>query len=321
MERNKVNENKDQTCSYGLHFAAYEYAEGFGRGGRMMIMKINPKDVVSIPSDYNNQKGRCCKYEVLAEVDRSDSGLVGIPVMVSPGATKVPEVPVVQAAEIAVGSKVIMSAQGRDEYSEGTSNPYGVEGTVTESGCAGSYIYAVQWPAGSNSYREGEIALVVDPADWQDNLGSLPVPEGTMVEVTHNNGDFFTDAAGAEGSYAQTWDLGLGAHGISQWRLVQPAVYAPQADNYADGDLWDCYKGCNEFLGKAKDFPVNRQTVYELERDTDDDSRGAGWFFTAYHQDHDNLVFRKHNGAEWDYVTVADVDEWTIEAIKEVYGS
>jgi hypothetical protein len=32
-----------------------------------MILKINPRDVVSIPSDYENTKGRTCKYEVIGE--------------------------------------------------------------------------------------------------------------------------------------------------------------------------------------------------------------------------------------------------------------
>jgi hypothetical protein len=33
-----------------------------------MILKINPRDVVSIPSDYNNSKGRTCRYEVIDEL-------------------------------------------------------------------------------------------------------------------------------------------------------------------------------------------------------------------------------------------------------------
>jgi hypothetical protein len=32
-----------------------------------MIVKINPADVVSIPSDYHNAKGRACRYEVIGE--------------------------------------------------------------------------------------------------------------------------------------------------------------------------------------------------------------------------------------------------------------
>jgi hypothetical protein len=69
MERNEVNDNKDQTCSTGLHFCSQEYLPHFGGGdSRVVIVKINPRDVVSIPSDYNNAKGRACRYEVIGEV-------------------------------------------------------------------------------------------------------------------------------------------------------------------------------------------------------------------------------------------------------------
>jgi len=69
MPRNEVNEDKDQTCSSGLHFCSLEYLPNFGRssGNRVVILKINPRDVVSIPSDYNNAKGRTCRYEVVSE--------------------------------------------------------------------------------------------------------------------------------------------------------------------------------------------------------------------------------------------------------------
>ncbi len=52
-------------CS--LHFAAYDYAKNSYRGAHIVVVKINPADVVSIPNDYNNQKGRCCRYEVIGE--------------------------------------------------------------------------------------------------------------------------------------------------------------------------------------------------------------------------------------------------------------
>jgi hypothetical protein len=87
MERNKVDEDKDRTCSYGLHFAAHEYAAGFGSSGRMVVLKINPRDVVAIPSDYANQKGRCARYEVIEEVERSDTKLVNT-AFVDTGATE-----------------------------------------------------------------------------------------------------------------------------------------------------------------------------------------------------------------------------------------
>lgn len=69
MERNQVDDNRDQTCSKGLHFCSESYLPSYNNAnGHTMIVKINPKDVVSIPSDYNNAKGRCCQYEVVGEL-------------------------------------------------------------------------------------------------------------------------------------------------------------------------------------------------------------------------------------------------------------
>ena len=71
MPRNQVDDVRDNTCSNGLHFCSYEYLPCFGTGpgNKVVIVKINPKDVVSIPSDYNDTKGRTCKYEVIGEVE------------------------------------------------------------------------------------------------------------------------------------------------------------------------------------------------------------------------------------------------------------
>jgi hypothetical protein len=70
MERREVDDNRDRTCSYGFHAAAYEYAKNFmaSHGDKMVAVKINPKDVVSVPADYRNQKLRGCEYTVLYEV-------------------------------------------------------------------------------------------------------------------------------------------------------------------------------------------------------------------------------------------------------------
>jgi hypothetical protein len=68
MPRNEVMDDPNQTCSAGLHFCSIEYLKGFwGTSGHTMVVKINPADVVSFPYDYNNSKGRCCKYKVVAE--------------------------------------------------------------------------------------------------------------------------------------------------------------------------------------------------------------------------------------------------------------
>jgi ribosome modulation factor len=69
MERNMVDDNKDQTCSTGLHFCGLSYLDHFGgNDSRVVIVKIDPADVVSIPSDYNGAKGRACRYEVIGEM-------------------------------------------------------------------------------------------------------------------------------------------------------------------------------------------------------------------------------------------------------------
>lgn len=70
MPRNMVNEDSNQTCSAGLHVCSYDYLPSFGTAGgdRVVICEINPRDVVSIPSDYNNTKMRCCEYTVIGEV-------------------------------------------------------------------------------------------------------------------------------------------------------------------------------------------------------------------------------------------------------------
>lgn len=74
MPRNMVDEDKNNTCSYGLHFCSYDYLKSFS-GARIVVLKINPKDVVAIPADYNNSKGRTCKYEVVDEIPLNEYNL------------------------------------------------------------------------------------------------------------------------------------------------------------------------------------------------------------------------------------------------------
>jgi len=78
MPREDVDDDRTRTCSNGLHFAAYDYLKYYGKNDKnntIVIVKINPKDVVSIPEDYNNQKGRCCKYTVLGAIEATNSFL------------------------------------------------------------------------------------------------------------------------------------------------------------------------------------------------------------------------------------------------------
>lgn len=66
MARNKVDDNKDIGCSHGFHAGSLEYASTFGNIGRkILVVEINPKDVVSIPTDCSYQKIRTCRYKVV----------------------------------------------------------------------------------------------------------------------------------------------------------------------------------------------------------------------------------------------------------------
>lgn len=74
MRRNRVNDNRNETCSHGLHVCAQSYLPhyGAGAGNTIVIVAIWPKDFVSIPVDYKNAKARVCEYEVLSEYEGTD---------------------------------------------------------------------------------------------------------------------------------------------------------------------------------------------------------------------------------------------------------
>lgn len=68
MPRNAVCDDADVGCSYGFHAGSHEYASSFGGGdSKLLIVKINPADVVSVPKDCECQKLRTSRYEVLKE--------------------------------------------------------------------------------------------------------------------------------------------------------------------------------------------------------------------------------------------------------------
>lgn len=72
VEYDTVDPDRDRTCSNGLHFCDFGYLAHFG-GENTILVKINPKDVVAIPNDYSNQKGRCCGYTVIKVHEQGDA--------------------------------------------------------------------------------------------------------------------------------------------------------------------------------------------------------------------------------------------------------
>lgn len=64
--RNNVDDDANRGCSYGLHAGTLEYAQGFGgHDGVLVIVEIDPADVVSVPHDCECQKLRTCRYKVV----------------------------------------------------------------------------------------------------------------------------------------------------------------------------------------------------------------------------------------------------------------
>lgn len=71
MERSEVDELPENTCSHGLHVGSLKYAREFGgHDPRILQVKIDPADFVTVPFDYSGQKARVCKYTVMGEVTK-----------------------------------------------------------------------------------------------------------------------------------------------------------------------------------------------------------------------------------------------------------
>jgi hypothetical protein len=68
IERNNVCDDANKGCAEGIHAGSLKYATDWaGSDGHLMIVEIDPADVVSVPNDCDCQKLRTCKYRVVAE--------------------------------------------------------------------------------------------------------------------------------------------------------------------------------------------------------------------------------------------------------------
>lgn len=70
MPREKVDENPNASCSFGYHVGNSGYVSTFS-SGRVILCKVNPKDVCSVPHDSSCQKMRVCRYEVISDIGQT----------------------------------------------------------------------------------------------------------------------------------------------------------------------------------------------------------------------------------------------------------
>jgi hypothetical protein len=76
MPRAAVSDDPRYACSEGLHLGSKSFAVTWGSSNRRVIVcKVHPKDVVSVPYDASSQKMRVCRYLVvgLAGADLSET--------------------------------------------------------------------------------------------------------------------------------------------------------------------------------------------------------------------------------------------------------
>lgn len=69
MPRSEVTHDPSQGCHTGLHVGTYEYANGFTQGP-ILEVHVNPRDVVSVPTDCSWAKVRTCRYTVVRAIDQ-----------------------------------------------------------------------------------------------------------------------------------------------------------------------------------------------------------------------------------------------------------
>ena len=70
MPRNYVCDDANIGCSDGFHAGSLDYARHYGNGGHLMVVEIDPRDVVSVPLDCDQQKLRTCKYKVVSHFEK-----------------------------------------------------------------------------------------------------------------------------------------------------------------------------------------------------------------------------------------------------------
>jgi len=82
MDRLLIDDNPASHCSAGLHVGAINYVQDFkSNTDKVVIVKVNPKDVVSVPNDHNCTKCRVCEYYVVKDAE----GIMSSPLYTTSG--------------------------------------------------------------------------------------------------------------------------------------------------------------------------------------------------------------------------------------------
>lgn len=78
--RRSVDDNRNNNCSHGLHVGSFDYAKSWASGdGKLLMVRFDPADAVSVPTDCYCQKLRVSRYEILEEIEVSDESEIEQP--------------------------------------------------------------------------------------------------------------------------------------------------------------------------------------------------------------------------------------------------
>ena len=79
VQRRCVDDNRRHSCSHGLHVGSFDYAKSWAGNGKLLMVRFNPADAVSVPEDCSCQKLRVSKYEILEEIEIADDSEIEKP--------------------------------------------------------------------------------------------------------------------------------------------------------------------------------------------------------------------------------------------------
>lgn len=77
MPRTQVTADPAIGCHVGLHVGTHKYATEFGNWNHTRVIlevHVNPRDVVSVPTDCNDAKMRVSRYKVIQQIGKAYTG-------------------------------------------------------------------------------------------------------------------------------------------------------------------------------------------------------------------------------------------------------
>lgn len=122
MPRSVVRHDPGQACSKGLHIASWTFASSFLRDSDAIVLrvKVNPRDVVNVPTGDGSSKMRTCRYTVLGPGMQEHDSVVPTPAEQTIPAPPTDAIEKIAAAAKKAGSEFTKKAAAEPKRKEAT---------------------------------------------------------------------------------------------------------------------------------------------------------------------------------------------------------